>query len=137
MMLSEYIQERCIKPRYWGLNPCFSGWCSLRPTCFLAGCKILKVLILVLVDDALWVIMFCLGMFFLLLVLILVLVDDALWETIKIVQVSNYIVLILVLVDDALWVQSIITVGTVIRVLILVLVDDALWGNTHKSKWLE
>ena len=63
-------------------------------------------------------------------VLILVLVDDALWREQRLPYGGIHVVLILVLVDDALWPQANLFEEQIKdMVLILVLVDDVLWPH--------
>ena len=71
-------------------------------------------------------------------VLILVLVDDALWAKFEESKNNTSLVLILVLVDDALWVILLLAFAlTGLLVLILVLVDDALWVNHYSMDKLQ
>ena len=65
-------------------------------------------------------------------VLILVLVEDALWGSKKFsCYLSSIDVLILVLVEDALWEHLKVYIKAESwQVLILVLVEDALWGTS-------
>ena len=66
-----------------------------------------EVLILVLVEDSLWVSRQYSQLVNRLRVLILVLVEDSLWEQLEMMhQFMNADVLILVLVEDSLWVQA-------------------------------
>ena len=88
------------------LNPCCCGWWSLSPPeSFIIMAFPWSVLILVVVDDGLWV------------------------RWIVTQRGGQSSVLILVVVDDGLWVRNPFTQGLQFAdVLILVVVDDGLWA---------
>ena len=125
MMHSDGLVNGIAKGRC--LNPCFNGWCTLTNWSNVQEFTPYLVLILVLMDDALWRLVngIAKGR---LTVLILVLMDDALWRTAKYTWGS---------VQDSLnpcfngWCTLTPEINCfdipVNEVLILVLMDDALW----------
>ena len=154
-MLSEYCKEdkTCL---IWSLNPCFSGICSLSRhasgskwtchslnPCFSGICSLsatdeksstcaVIVLILVLVEYALWDVSWNSIFPEAGRVLILVLVEYALWANGYDAAIENMRVLILVLVEYALWAFSNFY-DSYNKDLILVLVEYALWDKTWRS----
>ena len=125
-MLSDGNKKIMIRYKCNSLNPCSGGLCSLTLITTLQRNESNLVLILVLVDYALWlhrerVCRLTTQ------VLILVLVDYALWQQDANPPKGKARVLILVLVDYALWRNSKVESRSSQKVLILVLVDYALW----------
>ena len=123
------------------LNPCSSGSGALTGRRAGTSSVRLKVLILVLVEVALWLYRFYTLSSCYKKVLILVLVEVALWLIGWSVSIPGADVLILVLVEVALWQMTTMTKTQARNVLILVLVEVALWPCTagdgyHQGKGL-
>jgi len=65
-----------------------------------------------------------------LIVLILIVLEDALWEIHRRPMGEVVMVLILIVLEDALWVQGVYRRNKVVStVLILIVLEDALWAN--------
>ena len=107
-MLSEFCFDGYLVQGDYRLNPCCSGRCSRRQNLFLASFLKPKVLILVVVEDALG-------------------------ATSLGAEESSDIVLILVVVEDALGENQSKRIMNYFDVLILVVVEDALGGLYHKK----
>ena len=109
------------------LNPCYSGICSVRQP-WWPRCPGDAVLILVIVEYALWERPQLVKVKHL-RVLILVIVEYALWEDgTGVTKEDQPSVLILVIVEYALWVGLEAQENIIRYVLILVRVEYALWG---------
>ena len=108
------------------LNPCSNGICSLTVSIFTTPWQ-MGVLILVLMEYALWRIVANNYINTLTIVLILVLMEYALWRLNHLVYFGWLKVLILVLMEYALWLLLIVILMVFSLVLILVLMEYALW----------
>ena len=122
--LNPYFGGRCsLSRRFWmskeidlnSLNPYFGGRCSLRIKKSWKKENLLKVLILILVEDAHWAKR-----------------KKTRWFTMR--------VLILILVEDAHWDADFLGIEKTESVLILILVEDAHWDNYEfiipQPKWM-
>ena len=101
------IMDALFRNLRTSLNPCFNGICSLRTALWMTWIPVMSVLILVLMEYALWVVFPFYDNVDVTIVLILVLMEYALWvlpRTLK--PMGNLTVLILVLMEYALWANT-------------------------------
>ncbi len=158
-MLSDFVLKDTYLSGTISLNPCCNGRCSLTELLRERWSISCRVLILVVMEDALWhygvgcdgIPIECLNpccngrcsltklslCWYLSrqIVLILVVMEDALWLLhTGYVYLPWYYVLILVVMEDALWQDKWEHDDSIWPVLILVVMEDALWRESTKWK---
>ena len=150
-MVSDIIWFTLLSVRWLSLNPCCNGRWSLTPQKSHCEKEKQKVLILVVMEDGLWLLN-VLSYSRIMNVLILVVMEDGLWRVSVVCiwtcpwrvnpccngrwSLTCFIwsgwglipqVLILVVMEDGLWRYVLCRKGEGTRVLILVVMEDGLW----------